>query len=81
MELRSRYNIDDTVFVFYAGRVFKCLVKEIHIHVDTNRNTPSTYYYLRHISNNYNAVNGVRFSEDKVFKDYGELMAMFEIYE
>ena len=70
MELRTRHNIDDTVFVFYGGKVFKCLVKEIHVFVDTNRNTPTVYYYLRHITDTYNVVNGVRFSEDKVFKDW-----------
>lgn len=81
MEIKTRFNSGNAVFVFYGGRIYKCRIKEIHVQVDTNSDTPKVFYYLSHYSNNYSVVNGVRFAEDKVFKDIGELMSMFEIYE
>ena len=81
MEIKTRHNISNAVFVFYGGRIYKCRVKEIHITVDNNTQEAKVYYYLSHYTNNHNVVNGVRFAEDKVFRDIGELMAMFEIFE
>ena len=81
MEIKTRFSISNSVFVFYGGRAYKCRIKEINVAVDSNTEEPKVYYYLSHYTNNYNVVNGVRFSEDKVFKDLGELMAMFEICE
>ena len=79
MEVSTKFNVGDLVFVFVKGAIYKCRISRIVI--ETGGERILKRYYLSHLTAEHNVVEYKPFNEESLASTLGEIMSTIQVYE
>lgn len=72
MEIKTKYNIFDEVYIIYNNKIKQVIIKGIKIHIEKKPYLDKTSIKTTYILYNYNF--STEYSEDNIFKTKKELI-------